>query len=179
MDCFCLSARGICRWSWQMLKLVLLFNASCSSAGGHCPSCLVLTERAESLGRGAGDLTFMPGIKTPLGGQEKAFWPSLNCCAEMVTELQVASESVEKIVGTGLIALLNFHLQDGSISCFRPQSFSLSCFVRHFWEAPASRFWWWIDLEDPLLIVQLQKLLFIFFSFPSKEEKLLQGRGEK
>jgi hypothetical protein len=71
MDCFCLSARGICRWSWQMLKLVLLFNASCSSAGGHCPSCLVLTERAESLGRGAGESDFHAWNKNSPGGPGK------------------------------------------------------------------------------------------------------------
>lgn len=113
------SVCGICRWCWQMLSWVLL-NAACSLLAAPAQQAWGWQNGWESRGRGAGKLDFhawhenspmspgesvltfeLPVLKWLWGCKALSPWKSLRAQA--------------------LWLFLNFHLQDGNISCFRLQ----------------------------------------------------------
>lgn len=161
------SVCGICRWCWQMLNSVLL-NAACSLLAAWC-----WQKGWESRGRGAGKFDFHAWRK----GSD----PLWTAGAEMALELRGTADpgeagghrpySCSQFPSSGWKHLL----------LPPPESLSLCFFVRRFWEATEFCSWWWIDLEDPLLIAQLQKLSesSVYLPSPFGARLHLQRREEK
>lgn len=152
------SVCGIYRWYWQVLNLVPL-SAPCSSAGGHCTVGLVLAETIGRLGGGV-DLGRCLEIWLSCLERQLPVWPGESVRTFFAWLVLKWPWSCHAPLTLGKVSghSLPFPSSEWKDVLLPPsESLSLCFFVRCFREAPAFHFWWWIDLEDPLLIAQLQK----------------------
>lgn len=163
-------------WNLQMvLAEAQLGPPQCClfSAGGHCMVGPVLAERTGSPGEGSWEIW--------LPCREKGFWPSLNglCGDGRGARRHRWPWRSWRAQASLLFSVSIVRMETSPASASREPFSELLC--ETFLRSTAFCSWWWIDLEDPLLIAQLQKLSesSVYLPSPFWARLRLQRREEK